>query len=60
MSYEEIEVANELAKLADISEDKADAAISGFKASANLNAIREYWNARTAKAKARVVKRNWL
>jgi len=57
---EELAVASELMKLVSITEDRADSVVSGFKAGAGLSAMREYWNAKSARAKARVVKRHWL
>ena len=53
-------IANELAKLAKVSEDKADLVLNGFKSGAGLSAMREFWHARTARSKARVVKKYWL
>ena len=62
MGYpQQMEVANELSELAGVSEDKADAIVSGFIAGTNeLGTMRKYWNAKSAKDAAKVVKKYWL
>jgi len=56
-----MQVANELSILTGIDEDKADRLVSGFlNGSTSLSIMREYWNAKSAKAAAEVVKKYWM
>ena len=56
-----IEVANELDKITKCGEDKADRIVNAFIEGTNeLSKMREYWNAKSAKAAAKVVKKYWL
>lgn len=58
---EDLDVARELAEIANIDLDRADSVLNGFKRGCgNLDHMREYWNAKTAKEKAKVVKKHWL
>jgi hypothetical protein len=56
-----IEVANELDKMTGVGEDKADRIVNAFIEGTNeLSKMREYWNAKSAKDAAKVVKKYWL
>lgn len=39
--------------------EKADSIVSGFKKGANLEQMREFWHAKTPKAKAKIIKKHW-
>lgn len=54
----QMEVANELSKLAKVDVDKADRIVSAFiDGTSDLDKKREYWNAKDAKSAAKVVKK---
>jgi hypothetical protein len=56
----EYSVAKELAKLAKMDVDRAEAAVQSFTSNGDLKQMREYWGAANDKAAAAVVKKHWL
>lgn len=55
----DIKIIEALMKINHVDFDKADAIVMGFKRSANLEQMRDYWHAETAMGKAKVIKQHW-
>ena len=48
-----------LMKIEHIDFDKADSIVSGFKRSADLEQMRDYWHGETAMDKAKAIQKHW-